>query len=95
MWRTAIGRLRWIGNVEGISYLLLLFIAMPLKYWADFPQAVSVVGALHGLLFTLFLVALLHAAIVKRFSLLLVLGAFISAFIPFGTFVLDKKLQAR
>ncbi|MDQ1910235.1 DUF3817 domain-containing protein [Paenibacillus sp. GD4] len=95
MWKTAIGRLRWIGNVEGISYLLLLFIAMPLKYWADFPQAVSVVGALHGLLFTLFLAALLHAAIVKRFSLLLVLGAFISAFIPFGTFILDKKLQAR
>ncbi|WP_284641440.1 DUF3817 domain-containing protein [Paenibacillus silviterrae] len=95
MWKTAIGRLRWIGNVEGISYLLLLFIAMPLKYWADFPQAVSVVGALHGLLFTLFLAALLHAAIVKRFSLLLVLVAFISAFIPFGTFILDKKLQAR
>lgn len=93
MLHSVVGRLRLIGNIEGISYLVLLFIAMPLKYWADLPQAVSLVGAAHGFLFVLFLLALAHAAIAKRFSILLVIGAFVSAFIPFGTFLLDKRLQ--
>ncbi|MBW7457020.1 DUF3817 domain-containing protein [Paenibacillus sepulcri] len=93
MLKTAIGRLRWIGNVEGVSYLVLLLIAMPLKYWADIPIAVTITGALHGLLFTLFLLALLHAWIVRKWSFLFVFIAFLSAFIPLGTFFLDARLR--
>ncbi|GGD67181.1 DUF3817 domain-containing protein [Paenibacillus nasutitermitis] len=93
MLKTVIGRLRWIGNVEGVSYLVLLLIAMPLKYWANLPSAVTIVGAVHGLLFTLFLLALLHAWIVKKWSFIFVVIAFLSAFIPFGTFFLDAKLR--
>lgn len=84
---------RYIGNIEGISYLLLIFIAMPLKYWADQPVYVTITGIAHGFLFTLFLIGLLAVWIINRWSFLKVLGAFIAAFIPFGTFYLDAKLR--
>lgn len=93
MFRTPIKRLRTIGIYEGISYLVLLAIAMPLKYFADFPQAVSIVGMLHGILFVLFGAALLHVWIKHRWSFLKVVAAFISSLIPFGTFVLDARLR--
>jgi len=93
MLHTVIGRLRWIGNIEGISYLVLLLIAMPLKYWANVPSAVTIVGSVHGLLFGLFLLALLHAWIIKKWSFLFVVIAFLSAFIPLGTFFLDRRLR--
>jgi hypothetical protein len=47
--------LRKISLAEGISYLLLLGIAMPLKYWAGLPLAVKIVGSIHGALFVVFL----------------------------------------
>ncbi|MOA22053.1 hypothetical protein D3C78_1425830 [compost metagenome] len=92
MLKTAIGRLRFIGIFEGISFLVLLLIAMPLKYWADIPMAVTIVGALHGLLFVLYLLAVLNVWITNRWSFLKVVLAVIASFLPFGPFVLDKKL---
>ena len=93
MFKTPISRLRWIGNIEGISYLLLLFIAMPLKYFADMPEAVKFTGMAHGVLFVLFMIALAHVTLVHRWSFLKVLGAVVASLIPFGTFVLDAKLR--
>lgn len=93
MFKTTVGRFRFIGNIEGISYLLLLCVAMPLKYWADMPIYVTVVGALHGLLFTLYLLALLHVWIDRRWSFLRVVIAFILSIVPLGTFFLDAKLR--
>ncbi|MBW7475190.1 DUF3817 domain-containing protein [Paenibacillus oenotherae] len=93
MFKTTVGRLRFIGNIEGISYILLLCVAMPLKYWADMPIYVAIVGALHGLLFTLFILALLHAWIDRRWSFLRVLIAFLSSLVPLGTFFLDANLR--
>lgn len=92
MLKTALGRLRFVGFYEGISFLVLLLIAMPLKYWADVPQAVTIAGGLHGLLFVLYMLALLQVWISHRWSIFKVAAAFIAAFLPFGTFVLDKKL---
>ena len=60
--KTAIGRLRQIGLFEGISFLVLLGIAMPLKYFAERPEAVKVVGWIHGILFMVFCWALFVAA---------------------------------
>ncbi len=48
-------RLRIIGNIEGISYLVLLGIAMPMKYMGNMPQAVRIAGSVHGFLFVAFL----------------------------------------
>ncbi|MFD0587154.1 DUF3817 domain-containing protein [Paenibacillus sp. GCM10027627] len=92
MLKTPIGRLRFIGFYEGLSFLVLLLIAMPLKYWADIPQAVAVVGALHGLLFILYILAAVHVWIAKRWSLLKFLAVCAASVLPFGPFILDKKL---
>src|SRR5690606_38959818 len=54
-------RLRMVGMAEGLSYIALLGIAMPLKYMADMPIAVRIVGSIHGALFVLFGVALIQA----------------------------------
>jgi integral membrane protein len=93
MLRTPIGRLRVIGLIEGLSFLFLLGIAMPLKYFGDIPQVVTVIGMVHGLLFMLYLVAVAHAAIVVRWSAVWTIGAVIASVIPFGNFVLDKRLR--
>jgi integral membrane protein len=93
MLKTAIGRLRVIGLAEGISFLVLLGIAMPLKYAAGMPMAVRVVGSIHGGLFVLFVGALLLAARAHRWSLSRVAGAFVASLVPFGTFVLDASLR--
>lgn len=93
MLATPIGRLRVIGFVEGISYLVLVGIAMPLKYFADMPMAVRVTGTAHGVLFVLFCLALLHVFLVQRWSLLRGALAFASSLVPFGTFVLDRSLR--
>lgn len=93
MLQTPIGRLRFVGVLEGISYLLLLGIAMPLKYFADYPLAVTLTGAIHGILFVLFVGALAQVTWKYRWSIKKVAGAFIASILPFGTFVLDSKLK--
>ena len=85
--------LRILGNVEGVSYLLLLFIAMPLKYAYDMPMAVKITGMAHGVLFVAYCMVL--ALCMKKFSWKLGFGVylFIATLIPFGTFVTDRKLK--
>ena len=60
--KTPLGRLRFIGLWEGVSFLVLLIIAMPLKYLAGWPDAVRVVGMAHGILFLLYLAAAMQVA---------------------------------
>ena len=93
MLKTPLGRFRAVALLEGLSFVLLLFVAMPLKYLAGMPLAVRVVGLAHGLLFVLFLFTLMEVAIAYRWSLVRVLGAFVSSLLPFGTFVLDARLR--
>ena len=88
---TAIGRLRLIGISEGISYLLLLSIAMPLKYFAGLPEAVKYTGWVHGLLFILYVIALIQVKVSLHWSLKKTAIAFIASLLPFGTFILDKQ----
>lgn len=84
---------RWVALLEGLSFVLLLFVAMPLKYWAGLPLAVRIVGSVHGLLFVAFLGALFRVALerdwpVRRWGL-----ALLSSLVPFGTFVFDRSLR--
>jgi len=92
--RNPVQDLRIIGFAEGISYLLLLFVAMPLKYAAGLPLAVRIVGTLHGVLFILYVVAALRAACSRKWPFLRLLEALIASLYPFGTFVFDRKLRA-
>ena len=64
-----IGRLRWIGFVEAVSFLLLLGVAMPLKYLAGQPLAVRIVGLIHGILFMIYLVAAAQARAATDWSI--------------------------
>jgi integral membrane protein len=82
---------RKIAKFEGISYLALLFIAMPLKYMANLPMAVTVVGSVHGLLFILFIVWMYIIYDTYSTNLKWMIKAFLASIIPFGTFVMDKE----
>lgn len=83
--------LRLLAFIEGISFLVLLGIAMPLKYYYGKPEAVKIVGMAHGVLFVLYTINLLIIHLKLRWSYGRTFGAFIAAFIPFGTFYADKK----
>ncbi|MCF0051430.1 DUF3817 domain-containing protein [Dyadobacter chenwenxiniae] len=89
--KSALGRLRIVAFLEGISYLVLLGIAMPLKYIAGLPQAVRVVGMVHGVLFVLFVILLIQVATERSWSFKKSLLSFISSLVPFGTFYADAK----
>lgn len=93
MLRTPIGRLRVIAFIEGISYLLLLGVAMPLKYFAGLPAAVKTFGWIHGVLFMLYLFAVAEVTVRRRVSFALAFGAVVASLVPFGTFALDARLR--
>jgi|SRR6187402_831421 len=90
--KTPLGRFRIVAFLEGVSFVILVFIGMPLKYWAKIPQPVKYIGWAHGVLFILFIVTLLHVMIVHRWSIVKGIIAFVASLIPFGTFVLDAKM---
>lgn len=92
MTTSSLSRFRIIALLEGISFLILLFIAMPLKYMAGLPLMVKYVGWAHGALFILFILALIPLAIERSWSWKNVSWSFLASLLPFGTFVLDAKL---
>ncbi len=85
-------KLRLIGIIEGISTLILFGIAMPLKYFADLPMAVTIVGMLHGLLFVALVVMFVIGRRVIPISKKLAAAGIAAAIIPFGPFVVDARL---
>jgi integral membrane protein len=85
--------LRRITWLEGISFLLLLGVAMPLKYLADLPLAVRVVGLLHGVLFMIVIVALVRTMRIARWPLGRGVLVLVAALLPFGPFLFDRRLQ--
>ena len=90
---TPLRQLRLVALLEGTSFLILLFIAMPLKYLAGLPLAVRIVGSLHGVLFLVFLGALYRAGRERRWPYRRWLVAFVSSVVPFGTFIFDRSLR--
>ena len=80
------------GKIEGYSYLVLLFIAMPLKYGFNIPEAVKITGMLHGVLFVLFMFSILVLLSNKLLSFKNAVLAFLLSLIPFGTFFLKRLL---
>lgn len=84
---------RKIAIAEGISYLLLLFIAMPLKYWANIPMAVKYTGWAHGLLFVLYAVCLIMVWQEKKWSFGKATLIFLASLLPFAPFVVDRRLK--
>jgi integral membrane protein len=84
--------LRIVGWLEGLSLIVLIGIAMPLKYMYDKPEAVKVVGMAHGVLFILYSVLLFAVAYQLKWTIIRTALGFIASFIPFGTFWAEFKL---
>ncbi len=88
-----INRFRIISMVEGISLLLLLFVAMPLKYGLDYPLAVTVMGWAHGLLFLAYVYLAMTVAEAFRWSQAQLFGAVLLGMLPFGCFLMERRLR--
>ena len=85
-------QLKLVGRMEGVSYLLLIAIAMPLKYLADEPLMVQLVGAAHGWLFVWFCGALFIAMTRHDMSFKDANWGLLASLLPFGTFVFEAKI---
>lgn len=81
-----------IAFLEGVSLLVLLFIAMPLKYMYELPEYVRIVGMAHGLLFIVYILLATMLKFETDWSLKKYFYICIASVIPFGTFYVEKKM---
>jgi len=82
---------RKVAIAEGVSFLVLLFIAMPLKYLANIPIAVTIAGGLHGILFISFFILAREVKSDYKKDYKWMGKALLASILPFGTFVMDKQ----
>lgn len=88
-----IGRFRLIAFLEGMSLIILVFLAVPLKYFADMPGLVEAIGPVHGVLFLAFIFYALRVSFEVEWKFFKTTWkVLLSSFIPFGTFYIDKKI---
>ena len=85
--------LRMTDIAEGVSFLVLLGVAMPLKYFAGMPAAVKVVGWAHGVLFVAFCAALLLTTVAAKWPPARAALVFVAALLPLGPFVVDRRMK--
>ncbi|WP_347053598.1 DUF3817 domain-containing protein [Flavobacterium olei] len=90
---TTVGRLRLIAFLEGISLLILIFIAVPLKHYFEDPSLVKAMGPIHGALFLLFIINALSVGVEKKWKFIdTTWKVLLACIIPFGTFYIDHKI---
>ncbi|REA63194.1 DUF3817 domain-containing protein [Dyadobacter luteus] len=96
LFKTPVGRLRLIGFLEGISLLVLVFVAVPLKYGWNQPGLVKMMGPVHGLIFTWFVFTTISVSITYRWKFSEISWkVLLGCIIPFGTFYIDKYILSR
>lgn len=83
--------LRITAILEGISYLLLFGLSMPLKYMFDMPKPNYYIGMAHGLLFVIYCLWVLIVGYQKKWKLSIIFWSLVASLLPFGTFVAEKK----
>lgn len=94
--KTKIGRLRIIGFLEGVSLLVLLCIAVPMKYYFGNPSLTKIMGPIHGTIFLLFLLNTLSVGVEQNWKFkTTTLKVILACFIPFGTFYIDHKILSK
>jgi integral membrane protein len=86
-----VARLRWMGFVEGISFLVLLGVGVPLKYALDWPWVVKIVGPIHGALFIAYFVLLFAVWRRHGWSLSRVVTCATASLLPFGPWLIDRQ----
>ena len=82
---------RVVALLEGLSYIMLLFVAMPVKYFMDDPQYVKLLGMPHGILFILYIALAFVVKTDSKWSNNTFLMVLAASIIPFGTIYIDKK----
>jgi integral membrane protein len=92
---SAIQRFRMTALAEGSSFLVLLCIAMPMKYVMGMPRVVTVVGAIHGILFLLYVGQLAKLRTTYQWDNRFSFFAFLASLLPFGPFMFDKYLREK
>lgn len=93
LFKTNLGRLRIIGFFEGISLLILIFIAVPMKYFGNNPTLVKTMGPIHGALFLLFIFNALSVGVDQKWKFSeTTWKVLLACIIPFGTFYVDHKI---
>jgi integral membrane protein len=90
--RTALGRYRVMAYVVGTGLLVLLLVAMPLKYLGHDRRLIAVVGPLHGALFVVYLVATLDLARLRRWRLVRTLLVMVAGTVPFVSFLVERRV---
>ncbi len=90
---TPLGKFRLVALIEGVSFLLIFGVGMPLKYQADLKWPNYIIGSAHGVLFILYCLLLLWAARSRRWPLSRIALAFLVSLAPFGTFLFDPSLR--
>lgn len=90
-----LGTFRLIALIEGITTLALFLVAMPLKYIWGMPQAVSLVGAIHGLAFVVYILAMVVTLWGRGWTIMEWGRTTVASFFPFGTFLNDPFLKRK
>ncbi len=92
MLKTKVGVLRLTAFLEGLSFLVILFVTMPLKYMADMPGPNQLIGMAHGVLFIAYIALVLMMKSEVKWSAKTTFWALLASIIPFGTFYADHKI---
>lgn len=87
--------LRKLALIEGISFLVILFVTMPLKYLMDMPGPNKVFGMLHGVLFIVYVVYMAYMWANRKWPLSVLLWGFAASIVPFLVFWVEKKVFAK
>ena len=87
----SVKQFKWISTLEAISFLVLLGIAMPLKYIWDWPAMVQVVGMAHGILFMAYIAAAIFMKEKQQWTSSILAIVLLCAVLPFGPFYVERK----
>jgi len=87
----SVKQFRLISLLEGLSFILLLFVAMPLKYIWELPQMVQIVGMAHGILFIVYIIAAYFLGETLNWSRKTLLIVWVCSILPFGPFYMERK----
>jgi integral membrane protein len=91
--KTSVGRLRIIAILEGISLLILVFVAVPLKHLFNYPELSKNIGPIHGILFLLFVFNTLSVGVEQKWVFRKTTWkVLLACLIPFGTFYIDRHI---
>lgn len=93
MSKISLKSLSWVGYLEGISFILLLGVAMPLKYQLGIVEPVKYLGMAHGVLFIAYVLVLLSTASKIKLPLWAMPSGVLASLLPFGPFVFDRALK--